>query len=114
MEKVLDQAQIDAMVRAARGGRGAEPKSRAPSVSPWDVRQAGQIGREQMHSISTLHETFARNLAHSLGAYLRIADRLRRVHLAEGRAGGGSRGATPGGPNHTSRKSRYEPGERLA
>ncbi len=72
MEKVLDQQQIDAMVRAARGGRAAEPKTRAPIVAAWDVRQAGQIGREQMRSISTLHENFARDLTHSLGAYLRI------------------------------------------
>ncbi len=73
MEKVLDQEQIDAMVRAARGGgRASEPKTKAQVVTAWDVHQAGQIGREQMRSISTLHENFARNLTHSLGAYLRI------------------------------------------
>lgn len=71
VEKVLNQEQIDAMVRAARGGQ-AEQKSKAKSVSPWDPQQAGQIGREEMHAISLLHEGFARNLTHSLGAYLRI------------------------------------------
>jgi flagellar motor switch protein FliM len=73
VEKVLNQEQIDAMVRAARGGRGAESKQRQKSVSPWDARQAGQIGREQMRAINALHESFARNLTHSLGAYLRVA-----------------------------------------
>ena len=71
MEKVLNQEEIDAMVRAARGG-GTGSKSAKPVVRPWDIRQAGQIGREQMRAISQLHEVFARNLTHSIGAYLRI------------------------------------------
>lgn len=69
MEKVLNQQEIDAMVRAARGGAAANAS--APVVSVWDARQAGQIGREQLQSINVLHEGFARNLTHSVGAYLR-------------------------------------------
>jgi flagellar motor switch protein FliM len=72
VEKLLNQEQIDAMVRAARG-QGATPAVRGKSVIPWDARQAGQIGREQMRAVSALHESFARNLTHSLGAYLRVA-----------------------------------------
>jgi flagellar motor switch protein FliM len=73
VEKVLNQEQIDAMVRAARGGQQtATAKAREKRVTAWDARQAGQIGREQMRAISTLHESFARNLTHSLGAYLRV------------------------------------------
>ncbi len=72
VERILDQEQIDAMVRAARGGATAEPKVKQRKVTDWDVRQAAQIGREQMHAISLLHEGFARNLTNSLGAYLRI------------------------------------------
>jgi len=71
MEKVLNQEEIDAMVRAARGG-GSTASGSGPQVKPWDVRQAGQIGREQLRSLSVLHEGFARNLTHSLGAYLRV------------------------------------------
>lgn len=73
MQKVLDQQEIDAMVSAARGGSSA-----AASVSThlpaerWDVRQAGRIGRDQLQTITALHEGFARNLTHSLGAYLRV------------------------------------------
>jgi len=87
MEKVLNQEQIDAMVRAARGGRSAEAGSREPLVTTWDVRQVGQIGREQMRSINLLHEGFARNLTHSLGAYLRIvfaASLVSAEHLTYG------------------------------
>ncbi|MGA9042955.1 MAG: hypothetical protein WB421_20670 [Terriglobales bacterium] len=70
MDKVLDQQEIDAMVRVARG---AEAAGKTATVTVWDVRKAGQIGSEQMRSINTLHEGFARDLSHSLGAYLRIA-----------------------------------------
>ncbi len=72
MEKVLNQEQIDAMVRAARGSQAPPSSAKQKVVSAWDARQAGQIGREQMRSINTLHEGFARDLTHSLGAYLRI------------------------------------------
>lgn len=72
VEKVLNQEQIDAMVRAARGN-AVEGRSKEKSVVPWDARQAGQIGREQMRAIDLLHESFARNLTNSLSAYLRIA-----------------------------------------
>lgn len=70
VEKVLNQEQIDAMVRASREGK-APGLLRSKSVTSWDARQAGQIGREQMRAVSALHEGFARNLTHSLGAYLR-------------------------------------------
>lgn len=73
MEKVLNQEEIDAMVRVARSGGGLAAQSPSQShVELWDVRRAGQIGREQLRAITSLHEGFARNLTHSLGAYLRV------------------------------------------
>ncbi|HEY6769652.1 MAG TPA: FliM/FliN family flagellar motor switch protein [Candidatus Sulfotelmatobacter sp.] len=73
MEKVLTQQEIDAMVRAFRsGGRTEDQRSQQPRIELWDARRAGQIGREQLQAITLLHEGFARNLTHSLGAYLRI------------------------------------------
>jgi flagellar motor switch protein FliM len=74
MEKVLNQEEIDAMVRAARtGGRSETQPAFQPQVEAWDLRRAGQIGREQLEAITLLHEGFARSLTHSLGAYLRVA-----------------------------------------
>ncbi len=73
MDKVLNQQEIDAMVRAARGGQFGAAAQPQMVVQPWDVRQAGQIGSEQMRAINQLHEGFARNLTHAVGAYLRIA-----------------------------------------
>ncbi|MFZ0287394.1 MAG: FliM/FliN family flagellar motor switch protein [Terriglobales bacterium] len=84
MEKVLNQAEIDAMVRAARGG-AAEAAAKPVVVAPWDIRQAGQMGREQVQAISDLHEAFARNLTHAVAAYLRVAFKAALVsaeHLA--------------------------------
>lgn len=73
MEKVLNQAEIDAMVRKARGGDANGAEEGKPAVlTVWDARQAGQIGREEVQSISTLHEGFARNLTNAIGAYLRV------------------------------------------
>src|SRR5258708_12974813 len=71
MEKVLNQQEIDDMVRRARSGSAAAGSS-GPVVQPWDIRQAGQIGSEQLRAINQLHETFARNLSVAVGGYLRI------------------------------------------
>jgi flagellar motor switch protein FliM len=73
MQNVLNQEQIDAMVRAARSGGGIDAgETKELKVEPWDVHRAGQIGREQLQAVTQLHEGFARSLTHSLGAYLRV------------------------------------------
>lgn len=72
MEKVLNQEEIDAMFRAARGSGIANWKTNK-NIVPCNFRQAGQINLEQVRSISGLHEGFARNLTHWLAAYLRTA-----------------------------------------
>src|SRR5690348_612584 len=71
MDKVLSQQEIDAMVRAARGGAPAAPAT--PAVARWDYREAGRLGREQVASVSLLHDAFARSLTYSIGALLRTA-----------------------------------------
>ena len=70
MDKVLNQQEIDDMVRAARTGGAAD--ATGPIVQPWDIRQAGQIGTEQLRAINQLHENFARTLTTAIGGYLRI------------------------------------------
>jgi flagellar motor switch protein FliM len=65
MEKVFNPQEADLMVSTA--------PARETLVTRWDARQAGPMGREQVQSINTLHESFARNLTHSVGAYLRVA-----------------------------------------
>ncbi len=75
MEKVLNQQEIDDMVRKARTGNAAAGAT-GPVVQPWDIRQAGQIGSEQLRAINQLHEIFARNLTTAVGGTLRIVFRL--------------------------------------
>ena len=72
MKKVLSQEEIDNLIRAARPGEASSPAVQQPAVTPWDGRLAGQIGQEHMQAINRLHQAFARNLTHSLGAYMRI------------------------------------------
>lgn len=83
MQKVLNQEEIDAMFRSA-GSNKSEQKDEGDSrVKPWNFRQVGQISRDQLRSISTLHETFARNLTHSLGAYLRVVFQTNLVSVEQ-------------------------------
>lgn len=72
MEKVLTQEEIDALFRAAWGaGKSAGDGGKTPQMERWNLHEAGRLRKEQLHSLSQLHESFARNLSHSLGAYLR-------------------------------------------
>ena len=57
METLLDQSEIDAMVKAARGGTA----SSAITVKSFDYREIG-MARQQLEMLSALHEGFARSL----------------------------------------------------
>jgi len=75
MEKILTQEEIDALFHAAQGRMAEKPKPAAPNraCTPCNFRQSTKITKDQLRSVNLLHETFARNLTHSLGAYLRLA-----------------------------------------
>ena len=86
MEKVLTQGEIDALFRAARGyAAGDKLAGTSAVVEPWDLYQAGLLGKEQLQSISQLHESFARNLTSAAGAYL-------QRQIRSGPGGGGTVG----------------------
>ena len=74
LEKVLDQKEIDALFRAAQGKSqdGAAEEQEPRQIAPLNLDQAGRISKNQVQSVSVLHDTFARNLTHSLGAHLRV------------------------------------------
>jgi flagellar motor switch protein FliM len=75
MEKLLDQDQINAMFRARRGeGLPVAASGEGPQlvVSEYDLRHPNHLTKEQVRSITSLHERFGRNLEHSMGAYLRV------------------------------------------
>jgi flagellar motor switch protein FliM len=74
MEKVLNQEEIDQLFRAAQGqSTKAASTARNRLVKNCDFRESGQLTKEQVRQVTLLHDTFAQNLANSLGAYLRVA-----------------------------------------
>jgi len=73
MEKVLGQAAIDALFASAMGD-GAKAAAMAyvePMVETYNFSRAGQISNDQMRAIGTVNDLFARNLMHTVGAWLR-------------------------------------------
>lgn len=72
MEKILSQEEIDQLFKASQGAAAPKPSTSSRAVRTCDFRQAGQLDQDQVRQITLLHETFAPNMANSLGAYLRV------------------------------------------
>lgn len=81
MGKQLEQGDIDALFAAA-GAAVVTPtdgNSAAAPLETYNFSRAGQISNEQMRAISTVNDLFARNLMHTLGAWLRTPLRVKLV-----------------------------------
>lgn len=81
MGKQLEQGDIDALFAAA-GANAAAPTTADGVSTPlerYNFSRAGQINNEQMRAISTVNDLFARNLMHTLGAWLRTPFRVKLV-----------------------------------
>jgi flagellar motor switch protein FliM len=81
MGKQLEQGDIDALFAAA-GANAATPAATDGELAPpesYNFSRAGQISNEQMRAISTVNDLFARNLMHTLGAWLRTPLRIKLV-----------------------------------
>ena len=73
MSKSLSQEEIDALLQASRKPSDKESKALAAAkFVRCNFRQAGQVTKDQVRSVSSLHETFALRVTNSLGAYLRV------------------------------------------
>jgi len=73
MSKTLSQEEIDALLQASRAPSDKESKARAAAkFVRCNFRQAGQVSKEQVRSVSSLHEAFALRVTNSLGAFLRV------------------------------------------
>ncbi len=81
MGKQLDQGDIDALFAAA----GADASSQTAGLASeallerYNFSRAGQISNDQMRAISSVNDLFARNLMHTLGAWLRTPFKLKLV-----------------------------------
>ena len=75
MEKILNQEEIDALFRATQKGQipaGTGAAARR-NIVKFSLRETSQINKEQVRALSALHDSFARSVTNSLGAYLRVA-----------------------------------------
>jgi flagellar motor switch protein FliM len=79
MEKNLGQDDIDALFAAANAS--AKPPKLEVEKGPekYIFSRAGQISNDQLRAITTVNDLFARNLMHSMGAWLRTPFRVKLV-----------------------------------
>jgi flagellar motor switch protein FliM len=79
MRKILSQDEIDALFSAASksGKAGADGKQK--KIEPCDLHKSSTLSAEQVRVVTTLHESLARRLGNSLGAYLRVGFEMNLV-----------------------------------
>ncbi|MGQ0628409.1 MAG: flagellar motor switch protein FliM, partial [Phycisphaerales bacterium] len=79
---MLDQSEIGNLLNAVESGEGApSPSERifgrarhdseSVEVRPYDFKRPERVSKDQMRSLQTLHESFARNFGASLSGFLR-------------------------------------------
>jgi flagellar motor switch protein FliM len=81
MGKQLGQGDIDALFAAAGANASVQPaglEDETPLES-FDFSRAGQISNDQMRAISSVNDLFARNMMHTLGAWLRTPFKMKLV-----------------------------------
>lgn len=81
MADILDQAQVDALLKAvdsgdfgafeAGGGGGGDGAPMDANVSVYDFKRPERVGKDQLRALERLHEVFARNVSASLSSLLR-------------------------------------------
>jgi flagellar motor switch protein FliM len=83
MGKQLGQGDIDALFAAAAAGASASapatPQEGGELLERYNFSSAGQISNDQMRAISSVNDLFARNLMHTLGAWLRTPFKMNLV-----------------------------------
>jgi flagellar motor switch protein FliM len=70
MNKTLNQEEIDNLFRAAQ--KPQVPPAGKRRIEACDLRRSKALTPDQVRVVTTLHESFARRLSNSLGAYLRV------------------------------------------
>jgi flagellar motor switch protein FliM len=81
MGKQLGQGDIDALFAAAGANASTQSADQTgePLLERYDFSRAGQISNDQMRAISSVNDLFARNLMHTLGAWLRTPFKMKLV-----------------------------------
>jgi len=74
---ILDQAQVDALLKAVDSGDIDTIASKVNSsevdqnVSIYDFKRPERVGKDQLRALERLHEVFARNVSASMSSFLR-------------------------------------------
>jgi flagellar motor switch protein FliM len=81
MGKQLGQGDIDALFAAAGANASTSSASIANEtlLERYDFSRAGQISNDQMRAISSVNDLFARNLMHTMSAWLRTPFKMKLV-----------------------------------
>lgn len=79
MEKKLGQEDIDALFAAANASARKATAEVDKGPEKYVFSRAGQISNDQLRAITTVNDLFARNLMHSMGAWLRTPFRAKLV-----------------------------------
>lgn len=83
--KPLSQKEIDSLLaEASAGGAYKEVEFVATkNVKPYDFKRPDKFSKDQMRTLHMLHESFARFLASSLSAYLRMSTTVNLVSVEQ-------------------------------
>jgi len=73
MPKILGLEEIDALFGAAHAAPQAFRAPAKKKAQPCDLRRSSILTPDQLRVVTALHESLARRLAQSLGAYLRVS-----------------------------------------
>lgn len=79
MSKSLDQQEIDALFNAAQKSVKTRAKKARRKVEKCDLGRSNTLTADQVRAVTTLHESLARRLGSSLGAYLRAGFEMNLV-----------------------------------
>ncbi|MBT8484184.1 MAG: flagellar motor switch protein FliM, partial [Phycisphaerae bacterium] len=95
MTDVLDQKEIDALLSAVSHGDIDDGIGAAQiftrrrrdleqvEIKEYDFKRPERISKDQMRSLRTLHDTFARNFGVSLSGFLRTIVEVRVAHAEQ-------------------------------
>jgi flagellar motor switch protein FliM len=79
MRKILNQEEIDALFTAAQKTTSSAPAKPRRKIQKCDLGKSSALTADQVRSVTTLHESLARRLGNSLGAYLRVGFEMNLV-----------------------------------
>jgi flagellar motor switch protein FliM len=87
---VLEQKEVDALLAAVEAGHlaagradGAAGRKRENKVADYDFQRPERVSKEQMRSLSSLHETFARSFGAAMSGFLRTIVEIRVSNIEQ-------------------------------